>query len=159
MKHLLEFSVFEDIVKDIKKILQDSDSPMKAKEIAKELNKKSRKKKVDKKEVNRLLYSSMSKEVTRNDDYEWELLSEKRDEIQDKADAINSFGKLAKRKDVESMAQEYIDDRENNQGAYLAAYRIVVKKYKLEKKFQDALEELDKEEIDPSGGYGLRSHR
>jgi len=64
-------------------------------------------------------------------------------EIQAKADAINAFGKAAKRKDFEEMVDMFVSDREENGGEYLDAFRIVLKKYNLVDEFRKQLADLD----------------
>jgi hypothetical protein len=64
-------------------------------------------------------------------------------EKQAKADAINAFGKAAKRKDFEEMVDMFVSDREINGGEYLDAFRIVLKKYNLEDEFRKQLADLD----------------
>ncbi len=64
-------------------------------------------------------------------------------EKQAKADAINAFGKAAKRKDFEEMVDMFVSDREINGGEYLDAFRIVLKKYNLVDKFRKQLADLD----------------
>ena len=59
------------------------------------------------------------------------------------ADAINAFGKAAKRKDFEEMVDMFVSDREINGGEYLDAFRIVLKKYNLEDEFRKQLADLD----------------
>ncbi len=64
-------------------------------------------------------------------------------EKQAMADAINAFGKAAKRKDFEEMVDMFVSDREINGGEYLDAFRIVLKKYNLEDEFRKQLADLD----------------
>jgi len=64
-------------------------------------------------------------------------------EKQAKADAINAFGKAAKRKDFEEMVDMFVSDREINGGEYLDAFRIVLKKYNLVDEFRKQLADLD----------------
>lgn len=78
--------------------------------------------------------------------------------IQEKADAINAYGRLAKAKAYAELAQEYISDREYNNGRYLKDYKIILKKYGLEAKVNALIEKEDEDDIDPAGGHGLSSH-
>jgi hypothetical protein len=61
----------------------------------------------------------------------WDFINESVDDIQDKADAINRYGKLAKRKDIDDLISLFIEDRDYNMGEYLKDYIIILKKYNL----------------------------
>ena len=81
--------------------------------------------------------------------------------IQDRSDAINHFGWLAKNdipNKIESLADEYTSDREYNDSSFLKDYDIVLKKYGL---YDDVIDYVNREDelfIDPAGGHGLHSH-
>ena len=74
--------------------------------------------------------------------------------IQDRADAINAFGRLVKSKDIASVADTFssaiMDDSE-----LVNDYRIILNKYKM---FDKVMSYLNDDELDPAGGRGLRSH-
>ena len=78
--------------------------------------------------------------------------------LQDKADAINAFGRAAKAKDFETMSQLYYEDREYNDGDYLDSYKKVISKYNLKDKFNKYFKEYD-DMTDPAGGSGIHSHK
>lgn len=77
--------------------------------------------------------------------------------IQDKADAINAFGRVAKRKDLAELATLYYNEVEFNDGEYLDSFKTILKKYKLIDKFNAYYQDYI-DETDPAGGHGLVSH-
>lgn len=89
-------------------------------------------------------------------------LNEKRS-VQDRADLINDFGKLAKRKDIEEMIKAYYEEEDkyvyDNPIAVLKNYDSIIDKYKLRKKFDKAFKEFFSIGVDPAGGSGLHSHK
>jgi len=78
--------------------------------------------------------------------------------IQDKADAINAFGRAAKRRNFDELVSMFINNREYEEGSYLDAFNKVLTKYKLTDKFRIALEEFENF-TDSAGGRGLASHK
>jgi hypothetical protein len=78
-------------------------------------------------------------------------------EKQAMADAINAFGKVAKRKDLDELAELYFNDIEFNGSEYIDAYKIVLKKYKLIDAFNTYYSSYITD-VDPAGGHGPISH-
>jgi len=78
-------------------------------------------------------------------------------EKQAMADAINAFGKVAKRKDLDELAELYFNDIEFNGSEYIDAYKIVLKKYKLIDAFNTYYSSYITD-VDPAGGHGPMSH-
>lgn len=84
-------------------------------------------------------------------------------DIQERADAINQFGKLIKADNDSSLelaAQDYNYDLEYQGGTLNTSYKTILNKYNMYDKFMQKYQELYGEEasIDPAGGHGLRSH-
>jgi len=64
--------------------------------------------------------------------------------IQEKADAINAFGRAAKLRNLDELVSMFINNREFQDSIYLEAFRKVLTKYKLTDKFDILLEEFDR---------------
>jgi len=79
--------------------------------------------------------------------------------IQEKADAINAFGRAAKRRNLDELVSMFINNREFQDSIYLDSFKRVLKKYKLEEKFEVELTEFDsepiEEEINNTDGHSI----